>query len=74
MAQVNVIQVATVSPKLDLFVLEKILGGIEARLRQMGATRIWLDRDDDLLAVVAELPARRASHSAVNLELASGPC
>ncbi|MFT3873587.1 MAG: hypothetical protein QM714_13235 [Nocardioides sp.] len=68
---------ATVSPKLDLAILERILGGLEAALRQLGATRIWLEREGDLLAVlavVAELPVRRGSRVTAPVGAVSPSC
>lgn len=55
----NAIHVATVSSRLDLVVLERVLGGLESALAGLKATRIWVDLDGaDLadLAVMAELP------------------
>ena len=50
------IQVATVSPELDLAVLDSVLSGIESALLGLGADRIWVDVDGPALTVMAELP------------------
>ncbi len=50
------IHVASVPLQLDLAVLDKVLGGLESMLVDLGADRVWVDVDESALAVMAELP------------------
>ena len=50
------IHVVTVPPQLDITVLDKLLGGIETTLTELGAGNVWIDLDSPALAVMAALP------------------
>ena len=49
--------VATVSSDLDMVVLDGVFTALESTLADLGATRVWIDRDRPAFAVMAELPA-----------------
>lgn len=53
---VKTIHVVTVPPELDLPVLDRVLGGVESVLLDMGAQRVWVDAGGPALAVMAEVP------------------
>ena len=57
--QVRSVHVLTVIPTLPAATLDRVLTRVEAMLRDMGATRMWIDPDLPALAVVAELPVER---------------
>ncbi|HEU5037513.1 MAG TPA: hypothetical protein VFT70_10940 [Nocardioides sp.] len=53
--------IATVSSDLDMIVLDGLFTALESTLTDLGATRVWIDRDRPAFAVMAELPATPAS-------------
>lgn len=55
------IHVATIPIDLDLAILDRVLGGVEAALRDFGAVRVWIAPDAPQLTVLAELPGQQSS-------------
>lgn len=55
---VRVLHVLTVSPRLSIALLDAVLSSVEATLMEAGATRVWIDRELDALAVMADFPSR----------------
>lgn len=55
------VQVMTVPIDLPMFVLDKVLLGVETALLELGATAIWIAPDRPQLVVMATLPPGAAS-------------
>ena len=68
------VQLATVSPDLDLVVLDRVFGGVEAALADLGAGRVWVDVDGLSFAVIAELPDDIVDGTRRTHGTASGSC
>ena len=48
--------VATVPADLDMVVLDGVFTALESALGDLGAARVWIDRDRPAFTVMAELP------------------
>ena len=63
--------VATISPDLNLELLDAVLGALEAALLQAGADRVWI-ADGPALAVMVELPDEPTSDLATDSRIEAG--
>ncbi len=55
--------VLTVSPSLPVEMFDQVLTELERALRELGASRVWVDPDRPAIAVMAEMPSSRTPRS-----------